>query len=348
MPAAAAVYVEQEGTESRRYMAVVSEVPGVEVFAESEHDSSATRRITERHKTRRGTERYATDIPLLIVSALLAGSTFLEWYKGPRGFGISVTGWASGTWGPIVLFLAIGSVLLVGQRRVGVDVSLPVDESLLHEGTGWVSLVGAVIKSRLRPGPEGLLSASYGVWITIAAAAVLIVLAGRMSPHAPFVVRPGWHRSRGGAMGIALLAAVIAGSAFFGTINSASLQPKGNPSDLLAGTVRGKLPDCAKGFPLTSGLKPQYGFGTGAACQAVLSSTKTPAQITAEFRSLLKSKNYVFTEVTGAPGSVILTITKPRCATLAVVPGETGATVAVALTTCASPQPTGRPTARPS
>jgi hypothetical protein len=340
MPAAAAAESRPDAAEARRYMAVVSEVPGVEVFAEEEAAGP-------RPPTRRGTERYATDIPVLIVSALLAGLTFLEWYKGPPGFGISASGWASGTWGPIIFFLAIGSVLLVGQRRVGVDVSLPVDESLLHEGAGWVSLVGAVIKTRLRPGPEDLLRASYGVYITIGAAVVLIVLAGRMSPHAPFVVRPGWHRSRGGAMGIAVLAIVVAGSAVFGTINSVLLEPKGNPSDLLAGTVRGKLPDCAKGFPLTTGLKPQYGFGTGAACQAVLSSTKTPSQIAAEFRALLKSKNYVFTEG-GTAGSVILTVTKPRCATLAVVPGDTGATVAVALTTCAPPQPTGRPTARSS
>jgi hypothetical protein len=322
-------------------MAVVSEVPGVEVFAEEEAAGPHP-------PTRRGSERYATDIPVLIVSALLAGLTFLEWYKGPPGFGISASGWQSGTWGPIILFLAAGSVALVALRRLGVHISLPVDESLLHEGAGWVTLVGAVIKSRLRPGTEGLLSASYGVWITVGAAAVLIVLAGRMSPHAPFVVRPGWHRAKAGVLGMIVLAAVVAGSAVFGTINSASLEPKGNPSDLLAGTVRGKLPDCAKVFPLAAGLKPQYGFGTGAACQAVLSSTKTPPQISAEFRALLKSKNYVFTEDSPTPGSVRWTITRPRCATLIVVPDQKGTTVVVVLSPCGSPTPTTRPTARSS
>ena len=297
----------------------------------------------------RGTDRYATDFPIMIVAALLAGATFLEWYKGPRGFGIDVSGWQSGTWGPIIAFLAAGSIVLIGLRRFGVHVSLPVDESLLHEGAGWVSLVGAVIKSRLRPGPTGLLSASYGVWIAIGAAAVLIVLAGRMSPHAPFIVRPGWYRAKAGALGVAVIAIVVAGSGVFGAINSPSLEPQGNPNDLLAGTVRGRVPDCAKGFPLTTGLKPQYGFGTGAACQVVLSSPKPPADVTAEFRALLRSRGYVFSEVNGAPGSVILTITKPRCATLAVVPGETGATVAVALTsTCGTPSGSPRPTTRPS
>jgi hypothetical protein len=341
-PVAAGVDLEQHEAAGARgpYVAVVSEVPGVEVFAEEQKRAVAP-------ATKRGIDHYATDIPVLIVAAFLAGSTLLDWYKALPGYGINVSGWQSGTWGPIITFLALGSVFLIALRRLGVQVSLPVDESLLHEGIGWVSLVGTVIKSRIRPGVPGLLSTSYGVYVGMGAAVLLVVLAGRMSPHAPFVVRPGWHRAKAGVAGIAIIAVVVAGSAVFGTINSADLQPKGNVGDLLAGTVRGRIPDCAKGFPLTEGLKPQYGFGTGTACQVVLSSTKTPAAVAAEFRTLLRSKNYVFTEITGAPGSIILSITKPRCATLAVVPGETGTTVAVALTTCGPAIPTPTPTGSP-
>jgi hypothetical protein len=57
---------------------------------------------------------------------------------------------------------------------------------------------------------------------------------------------------------------------------------------------------------------------------------------------LLKKNKYVFTELTGAPGSTVFTITKPRCATLAVVPAETGSIAAIAFTTCASPTPARR------
>jgi len=319
------------GADARRYVAVVSEVPGSEGFAEE-------KTTAPRPTGRRSTDRYATDLPILITSALLAGATFIPWYKGPRGFGLSVTGWASGSWGPLIAFLGLGSVALVVLRRLGVSVGLPVEESLLHEGAGWVALVGAVFKSRIRPGSAGLLSASYGVWIAIAAAAILIVLAGRMSPHAGLVLRTGWHKGKAGVIGIVVLGIVVAGSAVFGVTNSPTLQPTGgSPSDLFAGTVRGRMPDCAKGFPLPESIKPQYGFGTGSTCQAQLTSSRPPAEITAAFDSLLRTRGWTFTKITGAPGSTIFTITKPRCATLAVVPAESGSIAAVAFQPCPAP-----------
>jgi len=308
-------------------------IPGVEAVA-------AATPIPGRDQGRRAkTESYGTDIPVAIMSALLAASAFLPWYKGPAGYRITSTGWGSGTWGPLIFFLGVGSLALVVLRRLGVTVSLPVEESLFHEGAGWVALVGAVIKSRFRPGPKDLLTASYGVWIAIGLAALLIVLAGRMSPHAPLVVRPGWHKARAGIAGLAVLAVVAAGSAVFGTINTTSLKPTVGGSDAFAGTVRGKLPNCAKGFPLPPGVKPQYGFDTGGACQAQLSSDKSSADLTSAFKALMTKNHYKYTEVTGAPGSTVFTITKPRCATLAVVPAESGSIIAVAFTPCTSGTP---------
>jgi len=319
--------------DSRRYVAVVSEVPGVEVFAEQQ--PAVTRPVSSR-----GGDRYATDFPILIVSAMLAGSTFLPWYKGPAGFGIKATGWASGTWGPIVAFLALGSFALIALRRLGVRVGLPVEESLLHEAAGWISLVGAVLMSRLRPGPQDLLSTAYGAWIAIGAGAVLIVLAGRMSPHAPLHVRPGWQKGRAGLIGVIVIGIVVAGSAVFGVTNNPNLQATGGVADPLTGSVRGKIPECAKGFPLPQGMKPQYGFGTGPTCQLVMTSTKSPTVLIGEFRTLLTSKNWKFTE-DRQPG--VFMITKPRCGTLVVVPANTGSTAAVGFSPCASPGavPTG-------
>jgi hypothetical protein len=334
---AAAVAIDDAGeaAESRRYYAVVQEVPGVDVFTE-EHAPEAP------PAARRSTDRYTTDIPVLVIAALLAGSTFLPWYKSQPGFGLTVTGWQSGTWGPIVFFLAVGSVVLVALRRLGVHVSLPVEESLIHEGTGWIALIGGVIKRWMQPGPSGLLDASYGVWVAIVAALLLVVVAGRMSPQAPLVRRPGWQKGTAGLVGMIVLGVVVAGSAVFATINEASLQATNPRGDLFAGTVRGRMPDCAKDFPLPEGVKPQYGFGTGATCQAQLTSAASPAEVTAAFKKLLTSKKWTYAEVKGAPGSTILTITKPRCATLAVVPDpEAGAIAAVAFTPCASPSPTG-------
>jgi hypothetical protein len=318
----------EDAAPARPYRAIVSEVPGVDVYTVEGAE------ITRATAPRRGTrgETFVTDIPIGLVAAALAGATFLPWYKGPSGFGISASGWASGTWGPLILFLAVGSVLLVALRRIGISVSLPIEESLYHEGAGWIALVGAVVKSRARPGPEGLLSTSFGAWIAIGLAAVLIILAGRMSPHAPLVVRPGWHKARAGIIGIVIIAVVVAGSAVFGATNKASTTTAG--PDLLAGTVQGRLPDCAEKFPLPPGVKPDYGFGTGAVCQAQLSSTKSSAALTKEFRALLTKEKYTFTELTGAPGSTVFTITKPRCTTLAVVPSESGSLVAIAFSSC--------------
>jgi len=326
---------EEELVDSRPYVAVVRQMAGVETVEAPD--------VLRAREARRGTDSYATDIPIAIVSALLAASTFLPWYKGPQGYGLTATGWGSGTWGPLIFFLGVGSVLLVILRRVGVAVSLPIEESLFHEGAGWVALVGAVIKSRFRPGPKDFLSASYGVWIAIGIAAILIVLAGRMSPHAPLVVRPGWHRRSAGIVGIVVLAVVAAGSALFGTVNTASLSPSTNGGDAFAGTIKGKIPACAKSFPLPSGLKPQYGFDTQGACQVQLAAKGSSNDVTGQFRTLFAQKKFTYTEVAGAPGSVVFTITKPRCATLAVVPAESGSIVAVALTPCtlptASPSP---------
>jgi hypothetical protein len=324
-----------EAADARPYFAVVREVPGT-----FEAIPAAEALVADR-RSRRGAERFATDIPVAVVAAMLAATTFLPWYKGPKGYGISATGWGSGTWGPLIFFLAAGSFALVVLRRVGVAVSLPVEESLFHEGAGWIALVGAVIKSRARPGQAGALTAAYGVWIAIGLAAVLIVLAGRMSPHAPLVVRPGWHKARAGIVGLLVLGVVVAGSAVFGAINTAKLTPASTGGgDVFGGTIQGKLPDCAKDFPLPPGLKPQYGFGTGPACQAQLTSTKPSADVAAAARAVLKQKKYVFTEDGHtSPDATIFTITKPRCATLVVVPAESGSLVALGYTACASPTP---------
>ena len=314
----------------------MSEIEGTEAFpAQLEAPPVPERR-------RREVDSYPTDIPIALASALLAASAFFPWYTGPEGFGISVNGWESGTLGPAIVFLAGGSLALVLLRRLRVHVTLPVEESLAHEAVGWISLVAAVVKSRIRPTlAELVLTTSNRVFITIGAAAVLIVLAGRMSPRAPLVLQPGWHRGRAGTVGLLVLIIVIAGAAVFGATNSPTLTADSrlNP-DAFRGTVRGRVPDCAREFPHPTGLTPQYGFDTGSSCQALLSSSQAPAPLVEAFRKTLAAARWKFTEDERAPGSVVFTITGPRCAILAVVPAEGGASVALAFTPCSSPSPT--------
>jgi hypothetical protein len=320
----------------RRYVAMVSEVPGAEAASSSPSDAPASSEPPAADLT----HPYATDLPIAAVSTVLAVSTFLPWYHGPKGFGISVSGWSSGTWGPVIFFLALGSLALIALRRVNVSVSLPVEESLVHEGAGWISLVGAVVKSRFHPGVSGLLGTSWGVWIAIALSAGLIILAGRMAPHAPFVLRPGWARGRAGIVGLSVLAIVVAGSAVFGATNSASLRPSGRDSRSFSGSVSGKLPECAKGFALPAGLKPEFGFGAGTACSFELTSAQTPVQVAKAFKTLFKAKRYTYSIDPGAPGSTVFSVTKPRCAKVAIVPGMKGSIVGVSFTSaCPTPSP---------
>jgi hypothetical protein len=320
----------------RPYVAVVSQLERTEPFPAQEEAPL----FPSRERARPDVDTYPTDIPIAIGAALLAGSVFLEWYKGPGG--LHVSGWASGSFAPLVLFLAAGSVLLVVLRRLRLMVNLPVEESLAHEAVGWLSLVAAVVKSRLRPSILSFsFTTSYGVWIAIGAAALLVVLAGRMSPRAPLVFRPGWHRGRAGTVGLVLLLAVIAGSAVFGATNSPNFSDGSSNPQTFPGSVKG-LPECAKGFPFPSGVKPEFGFDTTTTCQAQLSSTQSSTKLIDALKSSLKSGKWTFTEVKGAAGSSVFTITKPRCATLAIVPDRTGSVVAISFTSCPSATPTPR------
>jgi hypothetical protein len=287
-------------------------------------------RTTERPET------YGADIPVALASALLGASVFLPWYTGPPGYGLSVSAWATGSWGPVILFLAAGSLLLVALRRVGLAVSLPIEESLVHEAAGWLALAAAVLKSRFRPGLEGLLL-SYGLWVGIGGAVLLIILAGRMSPHAPLVFRPGWHRGRAGKIGAVVLLAMIGGSAAFGMINTTPLVPKASVSNV-PGVITGRLPDCAKGFPVPSGVRPTQAFERP--CQAQLSSDKTAADVTAAFDAALKQGGWTFTSAVQGPGATTFTLTKPTCGTLVVVGAQGGTIAIVAFGPCPTTQPT--------
>ena len=290
----------------------------------------------------RATDTYSEDIPIAIVSAALAASTFLPWYEGQSGIDASLSAWSSGTWGPIMFFLGVGSLALILLRRLGVRLSLPIEEALLHEVAGWLALAGGVIKSRYRPGPEGLLNISWGLWVGLVAAFVLAFLAGRMAPQAPLVRRPRWYREKGGALAAAVLLVVIAGSAVFGAINK--MEPLGftpTPSGEVPGLVRGRLPDCAGEFPVPSIVRPVQGVEQP--CQAHLQSDRPAAEVVAALRQSLQSAGYRVT-VGETGGTTTLNITAPTCATAAVVGTDQGTVAVVAFGVCASATPTPTPT----
>ena len=292
------------------------------------------------------TERYGADLPVAIAAAILGASVYLPWYRGPEGFGLDVSAWSTGTWGPVILFLAAGSFVLVALRRLNIAISLPIEESLLHEGAGWIALGGAVLKSRFRPGTEGLLGISYGLWAGIGAAVLLIVFAGRMSPHAPLVFRPGWLRGRAGKLGAAVLVMIVAGGATFGTINSDPLQPEASSPIEGRAPVQGRVPDCAKDLPLPRSVQPVQGFENP--CQAQLAASSPSSEVIPAWRTALQQAGWLFNENEQGPGSTIFTLTKPRCGTLAVVGAQGGTVAVIAFGICPTTPPSPRPTTTPS
>lgn len=292
--------------------------------------------VTASAEPERAREVYTEDIPIAFVAAGLAVSAFLPWYKAESAVNLTVTAWASGTWGPIIFFLALGSFLLVAFRRFGVTLSLPFEEALLHEFAGWVALAGGVIKSRYRPGVEGLLGVSWGLFVGLGAAFVLAFLAGRMSPHAPLVRRPKWYRARGGVTAALLFLVVIGGAAAFGTINSTKLFGSPVSPDNLPGLVRGRLPDCAGDFPLPAIVKPIQGVEQP--CQAHLQSDRPGAEVIAAMKTTLEGAGWTVIAGTTGPTST-LTLTKPQCATVAVVGAEQGSVAVVAFGICTTPSP---------
>ncbi|MGH2727396.1 MAG: hypothetical protein ACRDKS_10555 [Actinomycetota bacterium] len=295
---------------------------------------------------RRAKEVYREDIPIAIVSLILAGSTFLPWYKGAGSLDISVSAWQSGTWGPIIFFLGLGSFLLVALRRAGVALTLPFDEALVHEAFGWVSLAGGVIKSRWRPG-EGVLEIDrLGLFVGLAAAFALAFLAGRMAPHAAMVRRPKWYRSKAGSLGLLFIVALAAGAATFGSINETSLLGTPLPDGQYRAIVRGRLPDCAGEFPLPAIVKPLQGV-EAPSCLAHLQSDKPPDQVVAAIKTTLSEAGWTVTEGDTTAANTTLNVSEPRCATIGVVGGGPGqgsiAIVAFGVCTTPSPSPSGQP-----
>ncbi|HJR18592.1 MAG TPA: hypothetical protein VJ922_02645 [Actinomycetota bacterium] len=289
----------------------------------------------------RAKEVYAEDIPVAVAAAALAASAFLPWYAGQGGLDASVTAWASGTWGPIIFFLGLGSLLLVILRRAGVRLSLPFEEALLHEFAGWLALAGGVIKSRYRPGAEGVLGISWGLWVGLGASFLLAFLAGRMAPHAPLVRRPRWYRERGGTLAAVVILLVIVGSSVFGAINRT--QPLSSIVDpgTIPGLVQGRLPDCAEGFPIPTIVRPVQGVEQP--CQAHLQSDSPAAEVATAMQQALRQAGWTVA-VGETGGTTTLNITAPKCATAAIVGAEQGSVSVVAFGICASASPTPRAT----
>lgn len=298
-------------------------------------------------------EVHPHDVPLGVGAALLAVSTFLPWYRGPLGVEVSASGWATGSLGPVVFFLGLASLAIIVLRRAGVALSLPTEESLVHEGFGYAAVLAVLVKARFRPGlpPElgGIrMGVGWGIWLAVVAGIAVALLAARMGPRAPLVLRPGWYRAAGGRLGASVLGLALVCASAFGVTQSfdlqAALQARQTPGPT-GNIVRGRLPGCARRIPVPRGVKALAGVepsGQQAVCVAQLGSSLTPARLAALYKRELRKAGWTFTVPQQQGSFQTLSLTGPRCGSMYFVQAQSGGSVAqVALTECRQPTPTG-------
>lgn len=309
-------------------------------------------------------ERYREDVPIMVASAALAASPFLPWYK-MKVFGNSTayaSGWETGTWGPMIAFLGALSLAVAVLRRLRVGVGLPFPDATIHEGAGWLAIVGAVIKFRAAPAAGAFrMSWHWPIFVAVAAAFALAFLAGRMSSTAPFVSIPGWFRGKAGAIGLATIALAVGGAGAFGSINDIDVQQValGRPptadgkSPLKAppNILRGEFPDCAKDFPKPSGAKPREAVttsDTNPTCVFTFTSTQSPDALLAFYKAELPKAGITFVELEGRTnlGGHALQLLKPKCGAMSMSKQQGAKETTVVVTyggACPPPPPTASP-----
>jgi hypothetical protein len=271
-------------------------------------------------------DRPAIELGVAGFAALLAGSVFLPWYHNVPG---TVSGWASGTWGPVIFFFAVAVVAIVLLRRQGIAVSFPVEPTLVVEAIGWVCVLGVIAKRFFPPKAFGYKLPTDGwLFVSLALALGLALLAGMSSSNAAFVLRPSWWKSTGGKIGTAILVIALAGGLTFGLTNTAVSttipQVKANPP-----AVQSKgLPPCAKriNLPTPDGYTAVLGSEIPSISHcAVQFSSSLPLQIAfTRFVAALRgagwtvqagrsSSNYRLAALTGRTcGSLTVAVTQPK------------------------------------
>lgn len=303
-------------------------------------------------------ERYPEDIPVMVVSAILAGSVFLPWYKLSSAFRqstVTASGWETGTWGPMIFFLGLASLIVAVLRRANVRVGLPVADSHLHEGIGWAAIIGAVIKLRAVPKEQGIqMGWTWGIIVAIVAAFLLAFLAGRMSGSMTFTTIPGWFRGKAGKIGLAVLLLAAGGSAAFGITQNVSpyALATGRPTQgtgdggISNNVLRNKFPKCAEGFPRPADAKPREGVEQKgqSPCVFTYATGETPDELLTFYKAELAKEGWTFTPIPSrAEGAGhAMTFAAPKCGSMSMqrAQGSDESNVIVAV---GGPCPTFRP-----
>jgi len=266
-------------------------------------------------------ERPGLELLTGVFGLLLAVSAFLPWYLSGD---FKVSGWASGTTGPLVVALGILVAAVVALRRFGVAVSLPLQAALILEGAGWLAVVAIIPKRFMKPLPALDRHEVYQLLALLLAVGVAMA-GGTVSRTASLVLRPGWLAMAGGKIGAGLLGAVVVVAGFFGVTNDVV-----DPASFNVPQVVDGVPDCLKGagFPIPKGVEATTGRQSDPRaefpfCSVTLESRVSVNTTLIRYRSALRDAGYriVFADKKGSPLRRLQAQKESDCLTLAHAPG---------------------------
>ncbi|MFA5890068.1 MAG: hypothetical protein WDA27_03805 [Actinomycetota bacterium] len=271
------------------------------------------------------------------LAGVLAILVLVPWYSAGS---LSVSGWASGTWGPVVFFLALAAVGVIALRRLNAPVRFPVESGLVVEAVAWVSIVGLFIKRfmRVKAGATGFtLGVTRGQTIALFVAVGLALVAGRLSTNAPIMIRPGWFRDREGKIGVAILGVALAVGLIFGFTNSAFPGQPQSQAGAVNPNVRQVtgMPKCGKDmrFPVPAGVTATSGYdikGSPTCVMTFSSSSLTLSKMYSRFVAALRKAGWSVTSSPALQTTRVLSLTKPKCGQMTFIEGQSGATSATA------------------
>jgi hypothetical protein len=246
-----------------------------------------------------------------VFALLLAGSVFLPWYHNAL---TTISGWSSGTWGPIIFFLALAALAIVVLRRVQIPVAFPVEAPLVVEAIGWICVIGLILKRYFQPTLFGTKLPSDGwIFASLACALGLAILAGTASSNTAFVLRPRWFGGRPGWIGTAVVAAALAGGLALGFTNTsvptaAPVKPGPQPTQ-----IRG-LPNCAKRLklPTPQGFTAYVGYES-TTCIATWYTSFGLNQAYSRYTSALRAAHWTVTDGQQKTGGRTAALRGPAC-----------------------------------
>lgn len=112
------------------------------------------------------------------ISALvLVLSTFMAWYSGDGGSGLtlSVIGWNTGTLGKLTFLLGVAVLVLLALRRFGIVLPASLPESLVLIGLGVLATVFVLYRAIWVPLGIQPTGRGIGLWIALVSALGVIV-----------------------------------------------------------------------------------------------------------------------------------------------------------------------------